>query len=64
MRLMATGKGEKDLKRPLLEVVYFFCVCLKKALYEEMLTHVVDSSWNDDIYVLLRLGGEKKCLQK
>lgn len=27
-----------------------------------MLTHVVDSSWNDDIYVLLRLGegGEKK----
>lgn len=31
-----------------------------------MLTHVVDSSWNDDIYVLLRLGGErkKKSLQK
>lgn len=27
-----------------------------------MLTHVVDSSWNDDIYVLLRLGGEKKNL--
>lgn len=25
-----------------------------------MLTHVVDSSWNDDIYVLLRLGGREK----
>lgn len=30
-----------------------------------MLTHVVDSSWNDDICVLLRLGGrKKKSLQK
>lgn len=25
-----------------------------------MLTHVVNSSWNDDIYVLLRLGGREK----
>lgn len=56
MRLMATGKRERAYKHQTILFVYL----LKKSPYEDMLTHVVNSSWNDDIYVLLRLGGERK----
>lgn len=58
MRLMATKNREAHKQN------YFICF-KKKSPYEHLLTHVVDPSWNDDIYVLLRLrGGIKKSPQK
>lgn len=59
---MATGEKERTWFKTFTLGTILFIDGEKKSPKADVLTHVVDSSWNDDIYVLLRLVWGKKNL--